>query len=326
MAESKEKDESLTNPGNLNFSMPELGRSKSKSSKSKNSSKNSPGKNSSKNSSKNKDKLAVSTSNETDISSANKYIKAISKYTKKMTDGKIDFAKRIAEDGDFVNDLLVGSGKSSDSTLFFRTTVSRLVIPIKTLSKFVTAKPFDFTQKLYESKWQLYTLDNGFDGSAGNLVKYTPFSCENFFNVDKITTYYNDILLSICRANVISTALNPGGKKAFSTAKIVVRHNLAKDALKQLKTAVGKRFPGSKGKITYLDNSKPAPSGHVLVFVNIFSNFEIWQKGSAGTAEHFKPSVTPSSLTAKVSNAQMDAMTLTLTIALTPTGDRCSDG
>ena len=79
-----------------------------------------------------------------------------------------------------------------------------------------------------------------------------------------------------------------------------------------MKTAVAARFPDSKAKITYASEDDPEPRGHVLVFQNIFSSFQIWQKDSEGASDAFKKagSVRHSSLTAKVSEGWWSPLTL----------------
>ena len=214
-------------------------------------------------------------------SSSQADIQTISNFTKKMTGGKVDFAQRVKPGGEWANDLLVGS----ESTLYLRTAVNSKIISIRYLAAATSREEFTFTEEEYATDWQLYTLAAGWDGQAGHLEPYTAkFSGEDF-SANQVDICYKDILLSLCRTEVLSTALNPGG---FSDAEIVVRHGLAEASLASLKTAVQERFPDSKGKITYIVLEDPKPSGHILVFQNVWSNFQILQKGSAGAKDVFK--------------------------------------
>ena len=255
------------------------------------------------------DELAVSTSNYTDSSSFLHDILTISDYTKGQTEDKVDFAQRIAAGGEWFNDLLVGK----DSTLYLRTTVCRLVIPIKRLAAATSAASFTFTKKAYTADWQLFTLAAGWDGHAGKLKPYTPESGGDF-DADTIQELYDGILSSLFRVSVVSSALNPGG---FGEAEIVVRHGLAKDTLATLKAAVEARFPDSKGYITYIPDTRSEPRGHTLVFQNIWSSFEIWQKGSAVTKPDVfknKSVVKHSSKNVTVDDAEMDALSASLSV------------
>lgn len=157
--------------------------------------------------------------------------------------------------------MLVGA----DSTLYFRTNVCRLVIPIKTLAAATTAtKPSTFTKDVYESEWQLFTLAAGFDGSAGKLVPYAAESAEGeflaaqvdptnpklhapprstpnpastppanpkIFMAPQVNTHYEDILLDILRHEVVNNGMLQSdhemhGPTGFTDAAIVVRHGL----------------------------------------------------------------------------------------------------
>ena len=82
--------------------------------------------------------------------------------------------------------------------------------------------------------------------------------------------------------------------------------------LNGLKAAVTARFPESSGKISYVDEERGDPPTGVLVFQNIFSGFQIWQKGSKGASESFKKAdnVTHRSLKAKVSEGWWGPLTL----------------
>ena len=70
--------------------------------------------------------------------------------------------------------MLIGA----DSTVYLRTSVCRLVIPLNTLAAAVdsSTKTFRFEQGDYEANWQLFTLASGFDGSEGMLQPYTGMS------------------------------------------------------------------------------------------------------------------------------------------------------